>query len=186
MKKGKERQEKVEVCCAAVGTDCRASEPRFPSRFVVLAAPAASLLLSLSFYLVLSRCPPISLSLSFVRPSLTPLDRPSGIEDLSDSSALFVGRVEGNRRTSVFLLPSASCRSSLSSCGLSFSTITSSSPDPRRRSSAIAATGAAHVQVHRDVHTHTHTHYRAHCSRGEPRLFSCPTAIPRRFHSDPP
>lgn len=50
-KKGKERREKVEVCCAAVGTDCRASEsplflilPQRPagSRFIVAAAPRLS------------------------------------------------------------------------------------------------------------------------------------------------
>lgn len=183
MKKGKERREKVEVCCAVVGTDCRGSEPCFPSRFVVLAAPAASLFLSLSRSI--SSSAGLFLPLSFCHPSHTrPIRSTTGRHrgPLCDSSPLFVVREEGNRRTSVFPLPSASSRSSLSFHGSLFLhhhhllllfLLLSQSPslvvgNRRYRCS---------TRTHRHMHIHTHTQHTsatgAHCSRGEPRLFSC-------------
>lgn len=98
-KKGKERREKVEVCCAAVGTDCRASEPRFPSRFIVPAAPAASLFLYLSRSIAHRPPGSLSFSVSFCRLLHTPPTCCSSVRHrgpLSDSSPLFVVREEGN------------------------------------------------------------------------------------------
>lgn len=101
--------------------------------------------LSFSFYRA-----SLSFSVSFCRLLHTPptcsAARHRG--PLSDSSPLFVVCREGNRRTSVFLLPLASSRSSLSSCGFS-STITFSSRSPS------LLTGN---RRYRCTHIHTLTH----------------------------
>lgn len=140
--------------------------PRFPSRFIILAAPAASLFLSLSRSIVSS----LFLRL-FLSPPAYPADLLGAVRHrgpLSDSSPLFVVCKEGNRRTSVFLLPLASSRSSLSRLVDSPPLPPSPSlPDPRRCWPAIVATGAP-------VHTHTHTNMYsrpAHIVPAENRAF---------------
>lgn len=156
----------MEVCRAAVGTDCRASESR-PS---LLSSPLLSSLLLTTLHpsllFVLSRRPRLQpLALSHRRPTqpLSPR-RSSRISPRRDSSRRVSRarkRIAGTRAVS--LLRSRPSRSSLSSRGFL--------PLLRR---VIAATGA------RVTRTHTCTGQDALF----PRLFS--SAIPRRFHSDPP
>lgn len=132
--------------------------------------------LSSPHHLVVSRRPRLPpLVLSHRRPR-NPLSPPVAVvEDLSSRFLLLrVSPARGRGSPEQERFPSF-----ISSILVVFIVLWISTPPSNivRCSSVIAATG---VRAHKRAHIRA----KAHCSRGEPRLFS--TAIPRRFHSDPP
>lgn len=149
-KKGKERREKVEVCCAAVGTDCRASE------LSSLSHPTAAAC-RLSLYRSGRAAPVASPSVVFARRAASrSIESASrvGTEDLSSSLAgkrIGLGTAFPFPRPIVFIV-------------LWISPPPPSASGASRWSSVIAATGA-HAYTYR-------IRAEAHCSRRKPRLFS--------------
>lgn len=177
-KKGKERREKVEVCCAAVGTDCRAL---FSFSFYRSGRRACRLSLCRSGRTAPRRATPRLSPLPLSYSASRSIARRRHREDSADSSLFsrhpssLQGKGSARERAFPFLpsslpLPHIFARSSLSSCGFLLRL-------PRLRLALVVGNcryrcTQTHIHIHPCERTHSCTIAKAHCSRGEPRLFS--------------